>query len=65
MLEVEFLIDNIFVVFTGKAIEQMFGILMCAIFIADIFLYLYEAEFIRSLLSDGKKWLASQFFFTY
>ena len=32
---------------------------------ADIFLYSYEAEFIQSLLSTGKKKLASQFNFTY
>ena len=32
---------------------------------ADIFLYSYEAEFIQSLLSVGKKRLASQFNFTY
>ena len=33
--------------------------------LADIFLYSYEAEFIQSLLSTGKKKLASQFNFTY
>ena len=33
--------------------------------LADIFLYSYEAEFIQSLLSAGKKRLASQFNFTY
>ena len=33
--------------------------------LADIFLYSYEAEFIQSLLSTGRKWLASQFNFTY
>ena len=32
--------------------------------LADIFLYSYEADFIQSLLSTGKK-LASQFNFTY
>ena len=37
----------------------------CAPFLADIFLYSYEAEFIQSLLSIGKKKLASQFNFTY
>ena len=33
--------------------------------LGDIFLYSYEAEFIQSLLSAGKKRLASQFNFTY
>ena len=37
----------------------------CAHLLADIFLYSYEAEFIQSLLSAGKKRLASQFNFTY
>ena len=36
-----------------------------ATLLADIFLYSYEAEFIQSLLSAGKKRLASQFNFTY
>ena len=34
-------------------------------FLADIFLYSYEAEFIQSLLSTGRKRLASQFNLTY
>ena len=33
--------------------------------LADIFLYSYEAEFIQSLLSTGRKQLASRFNFTY
>ena len=37
----------------------------CAPLLADIFLFSYEAEFIQSLLSTGKKRLASQFNFTY
>ena len=37
----------------------------CAPLLADIFLYSYEAEFIQSLLSAGRKRLASQFNFTY
>ena len=37
----------------------------CAPLLADIFLYSYEAEFITSLLSTGKKKLSSQFNFTY
>ena len=37
----------------------------CAPLLADIFLYSYQAEFIPSLLSTGRKRLASQFNFTY
>ena len=64
----EFLVDHIFVVFGGKVFQQIVGIPMdtnCAPLLADIFLYSYEAEFIQSLLSTGKKKLASQFNFTY
>ena len=63
----ELLVD-IFVVFVGKVFQQIVGIPMgtnCAPLLADIFLYSYEAEFIQSLLSTGKKQLASQFNFTY
>ena len=64
----EFLVDNIFVVFGGKVFQQIVGIPMgtnCAPLLADIFLYSYEAEFIQSLLSTGKKKIVSQFNFTY
>ena len=37
----------------------------CAPLLADIFLYSYEANFIQSLLSTGKKHLASRFNLTY
>ena len=37
----------------------------CAPLLADVFLYSYEAEFIQSLLSAGRKRLASQFNFIY
>ena len=64
----EFLVDNIFVVFAGKFFQQIIGIPMdtnCASLLADIFLNSHEAEFIQPLLSAGKKRLASQFNFTY
>ena len=64
----EFLVDNISVVFAGKVFKQIIGIPMdtnCAPLLADIFLYSYEADFIQSLLSTGRKRLASQFNFTY
>ena len=60
----EFLVDNIFAVFAGKVFQQMIGIPMdtnCSPRLADIFLYSYEAIFILSLLSAGKKQLASHF----
>ena len=63
----EFLVDNIFVVFAGKVFQQMAGVPMgtnCAPLLADIFLYSYDAEFIQSLLSTGRKQLASRFSFT-
>ena len=64
----EFLVDNIFVVFAGKVFQQTVGIPMgtnCAPLLADIFLYSYEADFIQSFLSTGKKHLASRFNLTY
>ena len=64
----EFLVDNIFVVFAGKVFQQTVGISMgtnYAPLLADIFLYSYEADFIQSLLSTGKKHLASRFNLTY
>ena len=64
----EFLVDNIFVVFAGKVFPQTVSIPMgtnCAPLLADIFLYSYEADFIQPLLSTGKKHLASRFNLTY
>ena len=64
----EFLVNNIFVVFAGKVFQQTVGIPMgtnCAPLLVDIFLYSYEVEFIQSLLSVGKKQLASRFNLTY
>ena len=66
MLDV--LVDNIFVVFAGKVFQQTVGIPMgtnCAPLLADIFLYSYEADFVQSLLSTGKRHLASRFNLTY
>ena len=50
----EFLVDNIFVVFAGKVLKQTFGISMStdrAHLLVDIFLYSYEADFIQCLLA--------------
>ena len=64
----EFLVDNTFVVFAGNIFQKIIGIPMgtnCAPLLDGIFLYSYEAEFIQSLLSAGRKPLASQFSVTY
>ena len=64
----EFLVDNIFVVFTWKVFQQTISIPMgtnCAPLLTDILLYSYEANFVQSLLSTGKKHLASRFNLTY
>ena len=64
----KFLVDNIFVAFAGKVFQQKIGVPMstnCAPLLADIFLYSYEAEFIQSSLSTGKRRLASLFNFAY
>ena len=64
----DFPVDNTFVVFAGKVFQQIIGIPMgtnCAPLLTDIFLYSYEAEFIQSLLSFGRKQCASKFNFTY
>ena len=66
MLDHEFLVDIIFVLFAGKLFKQIVGIPMatnCAPLLADIFLYSYETEFIQSLFSTGRKQLASRFNF--
>ena len=54
----EYLIGDIFVEFGGWIFQQTIGIRMgtnCAPLLADLFLYSYEAEFVRSLLKAGKK----------
>ena len=64
----EFLVDNMFVVFAGNVSKQIIGIPMgtnCVPLLDDIFLYSYEAEFIQSVLLTGRKRLASQFNYTY
>ena len=64
----KFLDDNIVVVFAGKVFQQINGFPMgtnCAPLLADIFLYSYEAKFMLSLLSAGRKRLASQFTYRY
>ena len=57
----EFVIDNIFVIFGGRVFQQTVGISMgtkCALLLADLFLYLYETDFIQGLLKENEKKLA-------
>ena len=54
----DFLIDNIFVTFGGRVFQQTIGIAMgtnCAPLLADLFLYYYEADFIRELIRKKDK----------
>ena len=64
----EYLIDNSFVEFGGRIFQQTIRIPMgtnCAPLLADLLLYSFEAEFVKSLLHAGKKHLAQQLNFTY
>ena len=61
----EFLVDNMFMVFAGNVLQQISMGTNCAPFPSDIFMYSYEAEFIQSLLLACRKRLESQFNFTY
>ena len=54
----DFLIDNICVMFGGCVFQQIVGIPMatnCAPLLADLFLYSYEADFIQGLLKKNEK----------
>jgi hypothetical protein len=64
----EFLIDNIFVIFGGRVFQQTVGIPIgtkCAPLLADLFLYSYETNFIQGLLKKSEKKLARPFHFTF
>ncbi|KAJ8299058.1 hypothetical protein KUTeg_023118 [Tegillarca granosa] len=64
----EFLIDNICVVFGNIIFQQTIGIPMgtnCAPLLADLFLYSYESEFLQNLVKSGKKTVAKSFNYTY
>ena len=60
----EFLIDNIFVMFSGRIFQQTVGT-SCAPLLADLFLYSYEADFIQGLLKKNEKKLARSFNYTF
>ena len=64
----DFLIDNIFVMFGGHVFQQTVGIpkgTNCAPLLADLFLYTYEAEFLEGLLKKKEKTVAQTFNFTF
>ena len=57
-----FVIDNSYVVFKGKIHRQIIGIPMgtnCAPYLANIFLHMYEVDFIEKLNSEGKHKVSS------
>ena len=54
----QFLIDNILVIFGGRVYQQRVDLPMganCAPILADLFLYSYEADFIQGLLKKNEK----------
>ena len=54
----EFLIDNIFVLFGRCAFRQPVGTHMgknCNPFLTDLFLYSYEADFIQGVLNKNER----------
>jgi hypothetical protein len=60
----EFMIDNIFVMFGGRVFQQRIGIHMgtnCAPLLADLFHYSYVAYFIQGLLKKNEKKLTRSF----
>jgi hypothetical protein len=64
----EFLIDNIFVIFGGRVFQQTVGIPIgtnCVPLLADLFLYSYEADLIQGLLKKNEKKLTRSFNFTF
>ena len=65
---IEFLLDNIYVRFSGQLFRQMVGIPMgtnCAPLLADLFLYSYENEFLDKLIEEGRRKLARKFNLSY
>ena len=65
---IEFLVDNIHVKSGGQLFRQMVGIPMgtiCALLLADLFLYSYENEYSDKLIEQGKRKLARKFNLSY
>jgi len=68
MKMLEFFIDNIFVMFGWRDFQQTAGILMdtnCASLLVTLFLYSYEAGFIKELLKKNENKLAPSINFTF
>ena len=64
----EFSIDNIFALLSGRVFQLTVGIPMgtsCAPVLADVFLYSYEAGFIQGLHKKNEKKLARSTNFTF
>ena len=64
----EYLIDNIFVVFAGRSLQQIVSIPMgtsCAPLLTDLFLHSHETDFIQELFKKNEKKLAWSFNFTF
>ena len=54
---ISFIIDNSYITFNGYLYQQVIGIPMgtsCAPYIANIFLHVYEKDFISNLITNGK-----------
>ena len=55
---IDFLIDNIYIKIHNHLFRQCIGIPMgtnCAPFLANLFLYSYEVEFLRAMKKSNKK----------
>jgi hypothetical protein len=64
----EFLNDNIFAMFGARVFQQTVGMPIgtnCAHFLANLFLYSHEADFIQGLLKKNEENLARSFNFTF
>jgi hypothetical protein len=57
-MRINLIVDNIYVLFGDQVFQQSVGIFMgtnCVSLLKNIFLYLYEAEFVQKLLRDNTK----------
>jgi hypothetical protein len=64
----QFLIDNIFIMFGGRVFQQTVGMptgTNYVLLLADLFLYSHEADFIQGLLKKHEKKLVRSFIFTF
>jgi hypothetical protein len=64
----EFLIDNIFIMFGGRIFQQTVGIptgTNYVFLLSDLLLYSHEADFIQGLLKKNEKKLVRSFNFTF